>query len=146
MTTRFLLDTNVVSEAAKSHPSPALVRWLGVRPDNALYISSLTVAEIRRGVLEKAPGRRRRELEAWFAGPEGPQTLFTGRVLAFGDEAALAWARLMADGTAACRPRSALDMIVAAIAVAHGLTVATVNERHFRDISIPWVNPLSAAA
>lgn len=146
MTARFLVDTNVVSEAVKPRPSPAVLEWLGAQPDEALHISALTVAEIRRGILEKAPGRRRRELEAWFAGSEGPQALFAGRVLPFDERAALEWARLMADGTAAGRPRSAIDMIVAATASAHGLTVATANERHFRDTGVPWINPLSVGA
>jgi hypothetical protein len=60
--------------------------------------TSLTVAEIRRGVLDKAAGRRRNQLETWFFGPQGPQALFAGRVLAFDEAAALVWARLMADG------------------------------------------------
>lgn len=55
---RFLLDTNIVSEATKPRPSAALLEWLGTRPDEALHISTLTVAELRRGILEKAPGRR----------------------------------------------------------------------------------------
>lgn len=83
MTKGYLLDTNIVSEAVKPRPPSALVEWLGAQPDEALHISALTVAEIRRGILEKAPGRRRRDLEAWFAGPEGPQALFAGRVLPF---------------------------------------------------------------
>ena len=146
MTARFLLDTNVVSEAAKLHPSPALVEWLGTQRDEVLHISAFTVAAIRRGILEKAPGRRRRELESWFAGPEGPQSLFAGRVLAFDEQAALEWARLMAEGMAIGRPRSALDMIVAAIAVARGLTVATADGKHCREIGIVSINPLSEAA
>jgi len=141
VTGRFLLDTNIVSEAVKLRPSPALLEWLGTQPDEALHISTLTLAEIRRGILEKSPGRRRRELEAWFAGSEGPQALFAGRVLPFDERAALEWARLMAEGTATGRPRSAVDMIVAATAAAHGLTVATANERHFRDTDVPWFNP-----
>lgn len=141
MTDRYLLDTNVVSEAVKPHPSAALAQWLAGQPDEALFISALTLAEIKRGILEKDPGRRRRELEAWFAGPEGPCALFAGRVLPFDREAALEWARLMAEGSATGRPRSALDMVVAATASAHGLTVATANERHFRDTGVPWFNP-----
>ena len=54
--------------------------------DDDLYISSLTIAEIRRGVLEKPAGRRRDQLEAWFGGPEGPQALFAGRVLPFDEK------------------------------------------------------------
>ena len=53
-------------------------------------------------------------LEAWFTGPDGPQAFFAGRVLPFDEKAGLIWARLMADGTAKGRPRSALDMIIAA--------------------------------
>jgi predicted nucleic acid-binding protein len=83
--------------------------------DEDLFISSLTVAEIRRGILEKPAGKRRRELEGWFSGPEGPQALFAGRVLVFDERASLIWARLVAEGTAKGRPRSPLDMIVAAI-------------------------------
>lgn len=139
---QYLLDTNVVSEAVKPHPSPNLLEWLGAQPDEMLYISTLTIAEIRRGILEKTPGRRRKELEVWFSGPEGPQALFAGRVLSFDEHAALEWARLMADGTAIGQPRSAIDMIVAATASTHRLTVATANEKHFRNTGVPWINPL----
>jgi predicted nucleic acid-binding protein len=141
VTAGYLLDTNIVSEAVKPRPSAALLDWLGAQPDAALHISTLTLAEIRRGILEKAPGRRRRELEAWFAGTEGPQLLFAGRVLPFDERAALEWARIMAEGTASGRPRSAVDTVIAATAAAHGLTVATANERHFRDTGVPWINP-----
>jgi len=98
--TRYLLDTNIISNATKPAPAAALIAWLAEQPDEDLFISALTVAEIRRGVLEKAPGRKRRDLESWFAGPEGPQALFAGRVLPFDEAAGLIWARLMAEGTA----------------------------------------------
>ena len=100
------------------------------------------LAEIRRGILEEE-GRKRRELEGWFAGPEGSQALFAGRILAFDERAALIWARLMAEGTAAGRPRSALDMMVAAIAEANGCTAVTDNEKHFAP-AVPVLNPLRA--
>lgn len=86
---------------------------------------------------------RRRGLEAWFTGPEGPEALFAGRVLSFDGRAGLVWARLMAEGTAAGRPRSGMDMIVAATAAVHTLTVVTANERHFRDTGVAWLNPQS---
>src|SRR5207245_9514739 len=91
--------------------------------DETLFISSLTVAEIRRGVLVKPAGKKRRELERWFAGPDGPQALFAGRVLAFDEPAGLIWARLMAEGTVRGQPRSALDMIIASIAEANDCVV-----------------------
>lgn len=137
---RYLLDTNIISNIAKAKPSESLLAWLAEQNDDDLYISALTLAEIRRGVLEKPAGKRRAALEAWFSGPEGPQALFAGRVLAFDAAAASIWARLMADGTARGRPRSALDTIIAAVAEANDCVVVTDNEKDFEGIEI--VNPL----
>ena len=141
--TLYLLDTNIISQATKPAPSEALLRWLAEQDDESLFISALSLAEIQRGILEKDEGRKRRDLEAWFAGPEGPQALFAGRVLAFDERAALIWARLMAAGTAAGHPRSALDMMVAAIAEVNGCVVVTDNEKHFAP-AVPILNPLRA--
>lgn len=140
---RFLLDTNIISNVTKPRPSPALLAWLAEQADQDLYISSLTVAEISRGVLEKAAGKKQQALETWFAGPDGPQALFAGRVLPFDEKAALVWARLMAEGKARGRPRSALDTIIAAIAEANGCVVVTDNEQDFDGVDI--INPLGAA-
>jgi toxin FitB len=137
---RYVLDTNVISNATRPVPSEALTAWLAEQADEALFITSLTVAEIKRGMLEKPAGKKRRDLERWFAGPEGPQALFAGRVLPFDDVAGLIWGRLMAEGTATGRPRSALDMIVAAIAEANNCVVVTDNERDFAGVEI--VNPM----
>jgi predicted nucleic acid-binding protein len=140
--TRYLLDTNIISNVTKPNPSTALLAWMAEQTDNDLFISALTVGEIRRGLLEKSAGKKRALLEAWFVGSEGPQALFAGRVLAFDEKAGLIWARLMADGTAKGRPRSALDMIIAAIAEANGCVVVTDNEKDFTGLK--FVNPLRA--
>ena len=135
-----------MSKAARIPPVPGaneLVAWMAAQADGDLFISSLTVAEIHRGILEKPAGKKRRELERWFSGPEGPPALFAGRVLPFDEKAALVWARLMADGTAKGRPRSPLDMIVAAVAEANDCVVVTENERDFSGLKI--VNPLRTA-
>ena len=136
---RYLLDTNVLSNITKPVPSESLIAWMAEQVDQDLFIASLTVAEIRRGVLEKPAGKRRNQLDAWFIGPEGPQALFAGRVLPFDEKAALIWARLMADGKASGRPRSALDTIIAAVAAANDCVVVTDNEQDFAGIEI--VNP-----
>lgn len=138
--TRYLLDTNIISNVTKPNPSATLLDWMAERADDDLFISALTVAEIRRGVLEKPAGRKRALLEAWFTGPEGPQALFAGRVLPFDEKAGLIWAQLMADGTAQGRPRSALDMMIAAVAAANDCVVVTDNERDFTGLKL--VNPL----
>jgi predicted nucleic acid-binding protein len=140
---RYLLDTNIISNVTRLTPSEALLAWMGEQADDDLFVASLTVAEIRRGILEKPAGRKRDQLDAWFSGPEGPPALFAGRVLPFDEKAALIWARLMAEGTAKGRPRSALDTIIAAIAEANDCIVVTDNEKDFTDIEI--VNPLRNA-
>jgi predicted nucleic acid-binding protein len=137
---RFLLDTNIISNITKPIPSESLVAWMAEQIDEDLFIASLTIAEIRRGVLEKPAGKRRDQLEAWFSGPEGPQALFACRVLPFDERAALVWARLMADGKTMRRPRSGFDTIIAAIAQANDCIVVTDNEKDFAGIEI--LNPL----
>jgi predicted nucleic acid-binding protein len=137
---RYLLDTNILSNIAKPVPSESLIAWMAEQADQDLFIASLTVAEIRRGVLEKPAGKRRNQLEAWFSGPEGPQALFAGRVLSFDERAGLIWARLMADGKVKGRPRGGLDTIIAAVAEANGCVLVTDNERDFGDIEL--INPL----
>lgn len=116
---------------------------MGQQQDDSLFISTLTVAEIRRGILEKPRGRKREALDARFAGPEGPQPLFAGRILPFDDKAGLIRARLMAAGKAAGLPRSGLDMIVAAVAGSNDCIVVTDSERGF--VGIPFINPVRGA-
>ena len=137
---RYLLDTNIISSVTKPAPSKSLLAWMAEQNDEDLFIASLTVAEFRRGVLEKPAGKRRDQLETWFGGPDGPRALFAGRVLNFDERAALIWARLMADGKARGQPRSALDTIIAACAEANDCVVVTDNERDFVGVEI--VNPL----
>jgi toxin FitB len=137
---RYLLDTNILSHVTRPAPSESLLGWMSGQVDTDLFIASLTLAEIRRGILEKSAGRKRDQLETWFSGPEGPQALFAGRILAFDEQAGLVWARLMADGKANGRPRSALDTIIAAVAAANACIVVTDNERDFEGIEI--INPI----
>lgn len=137
---RCLLDTNIISQATKPKPSEALLVWMAEQADADLFIASLTIAEIRRGVLEKPAGMRRRSLEAWFSGPEGPQALFAGRILPFDEKAALIWAKLMADGKTRGRPRNALDAIIAAVAEANDCVVVTDNVKDFAGVRV--LNPM----
>jgi toxin FitB len=116
--TRYLLDTNIISNVTKPVPSASLLVWLEEQADDDLFISALTVGEIRRGLLEKPKGKKRALLESWFDGPEGPQALFAGRI------------------------RSALDMTVAAVAEANGCVVVTDNEKDFGGLK--FVNPVRA--
>ena len=142
--TRYLLDTNIISNVVKPQPSEPLLAWMAAQRDEDLFIASLTLAEISRGILEKPRGKRRAALDAWFSGSEGPQALFAGRILPFDDRAGLVWARLMTEGKVAGRPRSALDMIIAAVAGANECVIVTDNDKDFAGLQI--VNPMRAPA
>jgi predicted nucleic acid-binding protein len=141
--TRYLLDTNIISNVVKPQPSESLMSWMSMQRDEDLFIASLTVGEIRRGILEKPRGKKRDALDKWFSGPEGPQALFAGRILSFDDKAGLIWARLMAQGKTAGKPRSGLDMIIAAVAGANECVLVTDNERDFAGLQV--VNPVRGA-
>lgn len=137
---RYLLDTNIISNVTKPMPAPSLLAWMGAQIDEDLFISSMTIAELHRAILEKPAGKKRDQLEKWFSGADGPQALFAGRVLAFDEKAALIWAKLMAKGTATGRPRSPFDMVIAAVAQANDCVVVTDNEKDFAGIKT--INPL----
>lgn len=139
---RYLLDSNIVSNATKPFTSPHLDAWMTERADEELFIASITIAEIWRGILHKPAGKKRRELEDWFAGPAGLQALFAGRILPFDEKAALLWGNLMEAGAKIGRPRSPLDMIVAAVAEANNCTLVTDNEKHFAGLK--FINPMRA--
>ena len=140
---RYLLDTNIISNVTKPTPSEALLAWMSGQADADLFITSLTVAEIRRGILDKTPARKRDQLDVWFSGPDGPQALFAGRILAFDEKAGLVWARLMAEAKARGRPRNGFDAMIAAIAETNGCVVVTDNEKDFEGIEI--LNPIRSA-
>lgn len=137
---RYLLDTNIISNFTRATPSQSLIAWMAEQSDEDLFISSLTLAELRCGILEMPAGNRRDQLEAWFNGPQGPQALFAGRILLFDDQAGLVWADLMADGKLNGRPRSGFATIIAAIAAVNGCVVVTDNERDFAGIEV--LNPI----
>lgn len=136
---RYLLDTNIISEVTKPRPSARLLGWLEEQEDDSLFISTLTLGEIHKGILEMPVGRRQKQLREWFDSAQGPRALFAGRVLSFDESAALCWARLMAEGRLQGRPRSPLDMMIAAIAIHHDCQIVTANEKDFAGLSI--LNP-----
>ena len=142
--TRYVLDTNILSNVTKAVPSLPVTRWIDDHAQSMLFVTTLSLAEIERGILERSAGRKRSALEAWFRGLNGPKAMFAGRVLPFDERAAAEWARIMAEGTAIGRQRNAVDMIIAATAAANACTVVTLNERDFEG-AIPVINPLTAA-
>jgi predicted nucleic acid-binding protein len=134
-----LLDTNVVSAVMARSPDTAVVAWLDRQETLTLFVSAVTVAEIRYGLQILPDGRRRSSLEDRLATflAEG----FSGRVLPFDADAALPYAEIMAARRSAGRPMSVLDGQIAAIARAHRFAVATRNVRDFELCGFEVVNP-----
>jgi len=134
-----LLDTNVVSELMRPESSPAVLKWFSKQPAQELYSSSVTLAEIFYGIELLAAGQRRSDLLA------GAEKMFTkvlaGRVFAFEDEAAHAFARIASARRKAGRPIAEMDAQIAAIAHVHGALLATRNTADFEGCGIQLVNP-----
>lgn len=137
---RYLLDTNILSNPLKPLPSTSLVVWLAEQADESLYTCSLNLAELWSGILALPAGKKRQALQEWFEGNRGPSAFFRGRILPFDEKAALLWGRIMAEGKRTGRPRSATDMIVAAVAEANDCILVTDNERHFAGLK--FINPM----
>lgn len=132
----YLIDTNVLSELRKRQPDARVVAWVDARPPSTLYLSVLTLGEIRRGVAAMADSRRRLELLDWLE-TQLP-AWFAGRVLSIDGETADRWGRLLAQ---AGRPLPAIDSLLAATAQRHGLQLVTRNVADFRDVEVPLINP-----
>ena len=134
-----VLDTNVLSELMKPAPSKRVVAWMAAEPAQGLYTTSVTQAEILHGVMLLPSGHRRRAFEK--AAEEMFREEFAGRVLSFGSEAALPYARIVVDRRRAGRPISQFDAQIAAIALCTGAAVATRNVSDFEGCGVALVNP-----
>ncbi len=138
-----ILDTNVVSEALKPVPDPAVVAWLADRPATSFYLTAMTEAEMRLGVLLLPSGRRRTELAT--ALDSILNTSFQGRVLPFDRQAAAHFAAIAADRRALGRPVAQVDGQIAAAARSRGAAVATRNVKDFVDCGVELHNPWQEA-
>ena len=136
-----VLDTNVVSEAMKPEPDPAVRDWLDEQAAETLYISSVTIAELLFGIGALPNGRRKQKLAATL---DGMLPLFEGRILAFDTDAARHYADLAIAARKAGKGFPTPDGYIAAIATAHGFTVATRDASAFDAAGVPLIDPWTA--
>lgn len=134
-----VLDTNVLSELMRPTPNDRVVEWLQTQPQASLFTTAVTRGEVLFGVRLLPDGQRRQRL--WAAAQSIFDEDFAGRVIAFDDEAADAYAEIGAARRASGRPISQFDAMVAGIARSRGATVATRNTDDFTDCGIDIVNP-----
>lgn len=136
---RYLLDTNVVSEAMHQRPAPQPLAWLAAQEDDDLFISAITLGELRRGALLLGDGRKRRTLLRWI--DADIKEAYAERILAADAEVMERWAQLQADCSRVGRTLPVLDGLLAATALAHDLILATRNLGDFEGIGVPLLNP-----
>ena len=132
----YLLDTNVISEARRKSPDAGVVAWLAQRPAATLYLSVLTLGELRKGIDALADEHRRGLLQDWLE-VELP-AFFTGRILPVDAAVADTWGHLLA---VAGRPLPSIDSLIGATAVRHGMSMVTRNAKDFAGLGIQVINP-----
>ena len=133
---RYLLDTNILSELFKKQPEPKVSRWLEAADQDSLYLSVLTVGEIRKGIEKMQQGSRKTRL-IQFLEKDIPDQ-FEERILSVDLKVAEAWGLLEAQ---AHRPLPTVDAMLAATALAHNLTLVTRNTQDFSFSGLKLINP-----
>ncbi len=135
----FLLDTNCISELVRSNPEPCVLDWIDAADESLLYLSVLTLGEIRKGVAGLPQSKRRTQLETWLE--LELQARFSGRILPVDASVADRWGWLAAAAKRSGRSLSAIDGLLAATALQHNLTLVSRNIGDFANTQTPILNP-----
>jgi len=133
-----ILDSNVVSEVMRPHPEPRVIAWLDRQPRQSVWLTAITVFEIRFGLLAMPAGKRR---EAYTQGFENVLNRIDHRIASFDTEAAEQASGLMASRKIKGIPRESRDTMIAGIVLVHHATFATRNIRDFDDIAATIIDP-----
>lgn len=136
----YLIDTNVLSELRRKIPNPKVVQWFSRRPASRLYLSVLTLGEVRKGIELVAEPERRRVLIDWLETELA--VFFFGRILPVDAAVADSWGRLVAK---AGRPLPAIDSLLAATALEHDLVLVTRNTKDLENQGVTLINPWNGA-
>ena len=136
----YLVDTNVLSELRRKVPNKAVQSWFAQRPASTLFLSVLTLGEIRKGIEGVAEAERRTRLVDWLEADL--PAFFMGRILDIDTAVADRWGRMLA---AAGRPLPVVDSLLAATAAQHGLVLVTRNVRDFTGLPVQVLDPWAAA-
>jgi toxin FitB len=127
----FLLDTNCISELIRSRPEPRVMDWMMVADESLLFLSALTLGEIRKGAAILPQSWLELDL----------QVRFSGRILAIDNAVADRWGWLTAEAERKGRPLAAVDGLLAATALEHNLTIVSRNTSDFAHTHVPILNP-----
>jgi predicted nucleic acid-binding protein len=138
----FLLDTNCISEIVRLTPEPRVMDWMEAVEEALLYLSVLTLGEIRKGLAGLPQSKRRTRLETWLE--VELQARFSGRILPIDGAVADRWGLLAADAKRKGKALSTIDGLLAATALRHNLTIVSRNISDFTNTQVPVLNPWDA--
>jgi predicted nucleic acid-binding protein len=135
---QYLLDTNILSETRRKHPDPKVLDFVRQTDPSVLYLSVLTLGELRRGVAHRRVSDpvAAESLTVWV---DGLEYGFADRILGIDTPTARLWGELSAQ-----RPRAVIDTLLAATAISHGLTFVTRNTADVEDIDVKLLNPFTS--
>jgi toxin FitB len=140
----WLLDTNVLSELRRQKPEPKVLAFIASQPLEQLYVSAVTLAEIRFGIELVTDANRRAELTDWLSNKVRPT--FEQRVLPITEDIMFKWRLLVEDGRKSGHTFSQPDLIIAATGLYHGLTIVSRDASDFRkaraSVFNPWIESL----
>lgn len=134
-----VLDTNIISETMRPEPNQTVVTWLDQQHPQTLFLTTITVGEIRAGIACLPTGKRRERLSGLFE--TDILAAFAGRILGFDEPASKSFARIRASMRAAGKSITDFDALIASIADTHGFTVATRDAAPFEYAGLPVINP-----
>ena len=137
--TGWLLDTNVLSELRRPRPDRRVLTFVAAQPLEQLHVSTVTLAEIRFGIALVGDASRRAELDEWLAHKVRP--MFDGRVLPVSEDIMFKWRLLVEEGRKVGHTFSQPDLIIAATALHHGLTVVSRDTADYVRTRVPLINP-----
>ena len=142
--TAWLLDTNILSELRRMKPEPKVLEFVAAQPLERLHVSTVTLAEIRFGIEILPDANRRAELNSWLSHKVRP--MFKQRVLEVTEDIMFKWRLLVEDGRRAGHTFSQPDLIIAATALQHGLTVVSRDTSHYAKARVAVLDPWKEAS
>jgi len=135
----YLLDTNCISEFVRAEPDPGVMTWLEAADEALLYLSVLTMGEIRKGIAGLSQGKRRTRLETWLE--VELRARFASRILSVDAAVADRWGLLAAGARSEGKSLSTIDGLLAATALQHNLTIVSRNVSVFANVRVQVLNP-----
>ncbi len=134
----FLLDTCIISEPKQKKPGKKVLEWLDAQDESKLYLSVLTIGEIKKGIARLESSKKKAELEKWL---EKLRNRFSRRILPLSEKTFLVWGKMYGEFEKKGISRPAFDSLLEATALEHDLIFVTRNVKNFRHSSVTILNP-----